>query len=184
MKMQLNIYQKWRYFLLFSFFMLAVISINAQTNNASNEVKFNLLGLAIGLPEISYERLLNERMGLGISAALGIKNDNVSSNVYKFMITPHYRYYFGRKYANGLFLEASATVLSDDAEQANDGGIRKDKTYYGLGGGVGMKHVFGKGLVAELLLGLGGKLNKQPVKDKGTDLGLYKRIGLSIGKRF
>ena len=175
--------------MLFSFFMLAATFVNAQqttttSRDLKNEVKANLLGLAIGLPEITYERLINKNMGIGISAAAGIQNNKGYKEEYKFMITPHYHYYFGEKYANGFFLEANATVFSDDADQADDGGVRKDKIYYGLGGGLGMKQVFGKGFVAELMLGLGSKLNNSPVKNKGTDLGLYRRVGLSIGKRF
>lgn len=175
--------------MLFSLFTLTTMVTSAQQvtstkQNLHNEVKANLLGLAIGLPEISYERLINENMGVGVAVAAGIQNNKGYKEEYKFMITPHYHYYFGKKYANGFFLEANATVFSDDVDQADDGGVRKDKIYYGLGGGIGMKQIFGKGFVAELILSLGGKLNNNPAKDKGTDLGLYRRVGLSIGKRF
>lgn len=188
MKTLSNICQQLRYLTLFSFLMLATIVANAQNNNsvntAINEIKLNLLGVVIGLPELSYERLLNDRTGVGISAAAGIQNDNGSNHEYKFIITPHYHYYFGKKQANGFFLEANTVIFSDDAAQADDGGVRKDKIYYGLGAGLGYKQLFGKGFLAELLIGVGSKLNNKPVKDKGTDLGLYKRLGLSIGKRF
>lgn len=190
MKTKSKTYRRMKLLMLFCAFMLTSIVANAQQTTKStnqelrNEFKANLLGLAIGLPEISYERILNENMGVGISAAAGIQNNKSKKEEYKFMISPHYHYYFGKKYANGFFLEANAAIFSDDVDQADDGGVRKDKIYYGLGGGIGVKQLFGKGFVAELILGLGGKLNNNPVKDKGTDLGLYRRLSLSIGKRF
>jgi hypothetical protein len=169
--------------------MLTSILANAQQvastgQDLKNEVKANLLGLAIGLPELSYERLINENMGIGVTVAAEIQYNKGYKEEYKFMITPHYHYYFAEKYANGFFLEANATVFSDDAAQADDGGVRKDKIYYGLGGVLGVKQIFGKGFVAELGLGLGRILNNNPVRHKGLDLGLYRRVGLSIGKRF
>lgn len=189
MKTGLEIYPNLKWLMLFSPFMLSSIVVNAQqstpiSQDLKNEVKVNLLGLAIGLPELSYERILNENMGIGVAVAAGIQNNKGYQEEYKFMITPHYHYYFGKKYGNGFFLEANATVFSDDAAQADEGGIRKDKTYYGLGGGIGMKQIFGKGFVAELILAVGGKLNNNPINNKGIDLGLYRRLGLSIGKRF
>lgn len=184
-----KMFPKLKLLLLFGYLLIHSITAHAQQKSpmgqdVKNEFNANLLGLAIGLPELSYQRLINEKMAIGIAAAVGIQNAQGEKQPYKFMITPHYHYYFGKKYANGFFLEANVAVFSDEVPQAGDGGVSKEKIYYGLGGAVGVKQVFAKGFVAELLLGIGSKLNNNPVKNQGVDLGLYRRVGLSIGKRF
>src|SRR5687768_7683065 len=65
----------------------------------NNEIKLNLLYTVIGIPEISYERLLKDNMGVGLSifAAIDNKQD------YSFAAIPHFRVYFGAKKAAGFF---------------------------------------------------------------------------------
>ena len=62
-----------------------------------------LLGtfLIAGAFEVSYERIIDDESAFGTSLFL-TANDDISN---KFMLTPYYRYYFGRKPAAGFFAE-------------------------------------------------------------------------------
>ncbi|RYG02218.1 MAG: hypothetical protein EOO07_33265 [Chitinophagaceae bacterium] len=77
-------------------------------HGGNNELKINLLFTVIGLPEISYERLLADNMGVGVSAFVGLDN----SIEYKFGFVPYYRIYFGAKKASGFFIEGNASVIT------------------------------------------------------------------------
>ncbi|MFN0256980.1 DUF3575 domain-containing protein [Pedobacter ureilyticus] len=85
-------------------FLLVFIAVLGNAQKTKNEAKVNLLGLAIGLPDISYERLLNEKMAVGLSTGMGFKNGKHYQNQYRYVLLPYYKYYFGNKYASGFFL--------------------------------------------------------------------------------
>jgi len=68
--------------LLTTFLLGGAILANAQNNSTKkennsnetgkNELKVNLLTSIFSLPEISYERILEDNMGVGLSLAAGI----------------------------------------------------------------------------------------------------------------
>lgn len=173
-----------RKLILFSLVIMAMI-ISANAQEAKNEAKVNLLGLIIGLPDLSYERLLNDKMGSGLSVAAGLKNGKYYHNQYRYVVIPHYRYYFGSKYASGFFLEAHASVISAKKDLKTEFEAEEEfEQYYGLGAAMGIKLFNKKGFSAEVYAGLGQQLNVDKEKLQDKSLQLYPRIGISIGKRF
>lgn len=65
-----------------------------------NDIMLNAGYLIAGFPEISYEHLINDESGAGISVGFSV-DKNID---YKFEATPHYRFYFAKKPASGFFL--------------------------------------------------------------------------------
>ena len=104
----------------------------------------------------------------------------------KFMLTPYYRLFFGKKRAAGFFIEGNAAVFSGDYGRDNyedfEGGFNSDssnETGFGLGFAIGGKLISKSNWTGELLLGLGRTLINE---DKTSEA--YPRLGISIGKRF
>ncbi len=156
----------------------------------SNELKFNLLNAVIGMPEISYERLLADNMGIGASVFAALDNDVQ----YKFAFTPYYRIYFGSKKASGFFIEGSGniTTIRDDYTNYDflaytsvpPGYFSVDRetneTHFGLGAAVGAKFLTRNGFLGEIYAGANRLLSQ-----KSSYVGdAYPRIGITIGKRF
>ncbi len=156
----------------------------------NNELKINLLFSVIGMPELSYERLLADNMGIGASIFVGLDNEVQ----YKFGFTPHYRVYFGSKKANGFFIEgnASITTIRDDytyydysAYTSMPSGFypinrETNETHFGLGAAAGAKFLTRNGFLGEAYIGASRLLSQ-----KGHYAGdAYPRIGITIGKRF
>lgn len=169
LKINLSIMKK--LILLFAF--LLAITINAQEQQQDetplvNEVKLNVGYLLLGIPEFSYERVLNEESSVGISLAVSIDNE-IDLN---YILTPYYRFFFGKKPAAGFFIEGNAAVFS---EQYNF----KNETAFGLGIAVGGKFLSKRNWIGELHIGLGRTLINE---DNTTEA--YPRIGISLGKRF
>ena len=133
-----------------------------------HEIHINALYILMGIPDFTYERILNSESGIGISVAFNLDND-VDLN---FLIIPHYRIYFGKKYASGFFLEANTAIMSEPDYQRN-------KVTFGLGFAAGGKFLTKSGWVGELFLGLGRNLIKP---DRAMNV--YPRFGITIGKRF
>lgn len=170
--------------ILFSLLVVS-ISISANAQEAKNEAKVNLLGLIIGLPDISYERLLNDKMGIGLTLGMGLKNGKQYQDDYRYVVLPYYRYYLGNKYASGFFLEAHASVISAKKylkEELKD--QEKFESYYGLGAAIGVKLFNKEGFLAESYAGLGHQLNVDNEDMHHKSHQLYPRIGVSLGKRF
>lgn len=154
-------------------------------HGGNNELKINLLMTVIGVPEITYERLIGDNMGLGLTAGIAL-DDDIN---YRFAVTPHYRLYFGSKKANGFFIEGNAALIgSRDHEYAYlesmsyPGGYyhRSDKTVtnFGLGAAVGGKFLTRNGFLGEAFLGVGRVFGERRFIEE------YPRIGITIGKRF
>ena len=62
-------------------------------NYPRNEIKLNALYTLFGVPEITYERVLNQFSSLGASVFYGAaRNTNLGLGVF-----PFYRWYFGQK---------------------------------------------------------------------------------------
>ncbi len=154
-------------------------------HGGKNELKLNLLMTIIGVPELTYERLIEDNMGLGITAGFAI-DDNVD---YRFAFVPHYRLYFGSKRANGFFIEGNMSVMGT---RDNDYLLyeqmtyppsgyyyrRKTETSFGLGAAIGGKFLTRNGFLGEAYLGLGRVLGERRYIDG------YPRIGITLGKRF
>lgn len=88
--------------------LFGVNFIWANAQQVKNEAKVNLLGLVIGLPDVSYEQLLNDKMGIGLSLGMGLKNGKHYQNHYRYVVLPYYRYCFGNRYACGFLAEGYA----------------------------------------------------------------------------
>jgi hypothetical protein len=156
-------------------------------HGGNNEIKFNLAYALFAFPEITYERILEDNMGLGFSLAVSADKDNS----HQILGTPYYRLYFGNKKANGFFIEGNAAVayISDQYKNitykidnngttifAEDPGTERYTTF-GLGLAIGGKLLTRNGFFGEIYLG-GGRL----FLDKSITA--YPRAGITIGKRF
>lgn len=159
--------------------------------SGNNEIKINLLMSVLALPEITYERLLEDNMGVGISVAVNVDNNNDAFDErYKLLIVPHYRLYFGSKKASGFFIEGNAAVVTNSysyyqntynsgATNVNQSDMgKRTTTSFGLGAAVGGKFLTRNGFLGEVYGGVGRLFGKNRVGDA------YPRVGISIGKRF
>jgi len=151
-----------------------------------NEVKINALFLVVGAFEGTYERLLNEESGVGISVFLPF-DDDIDL---KYYVSPYYRIYFGKKYASGFFVEGFGMLNSiRDSEIIffdNFGNIisreENNTTDFALGIGVGGKWVTNRGMFAELNFGVGRNLFNS---NNGNDINEFVgKAAISIGYRF
>ena len=86
--------------LVFVIFLSAFCNAQETKSFNQNEIKVNALLTVIGIPEFTYERILNEESGAGISISFNTLN---YVNKTTFMLTPYYRFYFGKKPAAGIF---------------------------------------------------------------------------------
>lgn len=157
---------------------------NKTTDLKKNELKGNALMLVAGAFEITYERLLNDESGAGVSLLLSYDTD-VST---KFSLTPYYRFYFGKKAAAGFFAEGFGMLNTYQGENYyyNNGittTIKEEKiTDFALGFGLGGKWVNKKGFVFELNAGIGRNLFND--KSSYYDQKLVGRGGITLGYRF
>ena len=157
-------------YLLFVTLLLSCFAIQAQEENIEltqdkNEVKLNALYLVLGAFDLTYEHLLNEESGVGINIFLPFDEDvNESINYY---ISPYYRFYFGKTYAAGFFLEGFGMLNSvKNTTYYFNNGIdpsisEENTTDFALGIGLGGKWITKRGLLGEINLGIGRNLFKQ-----------------------
>jgi len=153
-----------------------------QVDLKKNEIKGNALFLVLGAVEVTYERLLNEDAGLGVSLFFVNEDDFDTS----FSLTPYYRAYFGKKPAAGFFVEGfsmiNTGVNTTTYNYDNNGNLNstdKDRyTDFALGFGLGSKWVHKRGFVFEINAGIGRNLfsdNSPEVVGRG---------GITLGYRF
>ncbi|MES2652665.1 MAG: hypothetical protein V4663_13060 [Bacteroidota bacterium] len=156
------------------------IQRNAETlgHGGNNELKLNLLNVINGMPELSYERIIADNMGLGASVFVALDN----SVAYKFSFASYYRLYFGKKKASGIFIEGNTGILTlEDEYYADVAHIYKvTSTNFTLGVAVGVKYLTRNGFFGEAYAG-GGKLLAYRI---GYSIQDFPRIGISLGKRF
>ena len=114
-----------------------------------NEIKGNALLLVAGALEVTYERLLNEESGVGVSLFVPYDND-IDTN---FSLSPYYRFYFGKKPAAGFFVEGFGMLNSySDDYYVYDSNFNESKidgeniTDFALGFGLGAKWVTKRGV--------------------------------------
>ncbi|MDR6919820.1 DUF3575 domain-containing protein [Chryseobacterium sp. 2987] len=169
--------------------LLAFYSVNAQSETdtnpyqKNNEIKLNLLSPLSGAVEIGYERFLNKNSSLGISAFKVYEHStNDDMNYY---ISPYYRYYFGKKYASGFFVEGFGMLTSIDGKKmyaADNVTFTEGKDVYdlALGAGFGWKLVTKKGFVFEANTAYG----RLVFNANKTDHDQVLKLGVSVGYRF
>lgn len=153
-----------------SLFILLLCFINLFTQQQETEsTRQNDFVLApvelIGglLVNVSYERLLNEKSGIGISAIVSI-NDEVLDQFTQF--SPYYRRYFGKNYASGFFIEGFVPITTTKVDLdgyvfGNNNSIISDKetTSIGIGAGIGGKWKLRNNILFETSVGVGTRLN-------------------------
>ena len=169
--------------------LFAFCSVNAQNETdanpyqKNNEVKLNLITPLSGAVEVGFERHLNKKSSVGISALFVY--DHTKENDMNYFVSPYYRYYFGKKYASGFFVEGFGMFTSIDGKKvyaADNVTFTEGKDVYdlALGAGFGWKVVTRKGFVFEANVGYGRLIFNA---DK-TDHNQVLKLGLSIGYRF
>ncbi len=162
-------------------------SAEAIGHGGNNELKINLLYTVIGMPEISYERLLADNMGAGASLFIGVDKDMK----YQFAFFPYYRIYFGAKKASGFFIEGNAAMLrtskdyynfySDFGSYPGSNDANANKTHLGLGASAGAKFLTRNGFLGEVYFGAGRLFNGS---SNYSENDVYPRVGITVGKRF
>ena len=150
-----------------------------------NELKGNALLLVIGAGEFTYERLLNEDSGVGISLFF-VAEDEFDTN---FSLTPYYRAYFGKKPAAGVFVDGFAMLNSyidhgyttyyyDNGTTITNFVADEVGADFALGFGLGSKWIHRKGFVFEFNAGIGRNL----FSDNSPEI--VGRAGITLGYRF
>lgn len=148
-----------------------------------NELKGNAAYLLAGIFEGTYERLINEESGLGISASIALTNETD----YRFAVTPYYRFYFGKKPAAGFFAEGFGMLNQvDDYLYNYDNNLynetNKTITDFAFGIGAGSKWISRRGVLFEINAGVGRNLFSDYNDDR--DYQFIFRGGITIGYRF
>jgi len=163
---------------------------NNNTPQNFNELKINMTNL-IGFKwaDIAYERTLNEESSIGISVLTRLgsdKNNDSGLDEYRtFSITPYFRQFFGKKYAQGFFVEGFAMVHSGEDQTYDYDSITQNGSYssdnytdLAIGLSAGAKFITKRGFVAEIYLGLG----RDVLDNSGLDV--VGRGGIALGYRF
>ncbi|MFV8345663.1 DUF3575 domain-containing protein [Flavobacterium sp. ZB4P13] len=167
-----------------SSFLFGFSQEKETTDFKKNELKGNALMLVAGAVEFTYERLLNEESGAGVSLFFSYDEDVYT----KFSLTPYYRFYFGKKPAAGFFAEGFGMLNTYQGETYyyNNGmstTIKEEQiTDFALGFGLGGKWVTKKGFVFELNAGVGRNLFNE--KSNDYDQKIVGRGGITLGYRF
>ena len=148
-----------------------------------NEFKLNGLYLVLGAFDVTYERTINEESAFGLNVFLPF-DDDINDDV-NYYISPYYRFYFGKKYAAGFFLEGFGMLNStnDFRFSGNDFDItlqEENITDFALGIGLGGKWITNSGFVGELNLGFGRNL----FNNDRYDYEIIGKVGINIGYRF
>ncbi len=148
-----------------------------------------ILLIAVPMINVSYERILNKDMGVGVNAMIVLDKD---VDDFK-QVSPYFRYYMGRKYASGFFFEGfvPVTFQKDDFYGSDYDDItntyyysyrgNKTVTTVGIGFGVGGKWVIKDRLVIEASGGIARRFGNGERYDVGEVTG---KIMGGIGYRF
>lgn len=160
---------------------------SAQVDNENDtpyfgkhEVRLNAIVLVVGAVEINYEYLLNENSGIGLGGFLAYDED-VKEDI-EFFISPYYRYYFGKKYAAGFFLEGFGMLnrTDRDIDFLFEDNYKNFVTDFALGIGLGGKWITKNGFFGEVNYGIARNL----FKADESEFDLIGKFGISIGYRF
>jgi hypothetical protein len=170
---------------------LSLLTLGYSQENESaifpkNELKLNVAFLIAGAFDVSYERIINDETAIGTSLFIAIESEIEN----KFMLTPYYRYYFGRKPATGFFAEGFGSINSYESYEwkynydVNNNYYSSSeyvkRTDFALGFGLGGKWITKKGFIFEINAGVGRNL----FNSQDTDYDIIGRGGISFGYRF
>ena len=150
------------------------------------EVKLNVFSGVLSALDIEIERTLSQRSSIGLSFFTNFKNPEDSNEFNnQHSVSAFYRYYMGKKYAQGFFVEGFGMYnTSHYLNPMIAGNINFRRRYqvvndFGLGAGIGYKWVSKKGLILQSNFGLGTNLFNS---ESGESV--IGRAGISIGYRF
>ena len=176
-------------------FVFANMFSQDEETLSRNEIKLNVAYLIAGMPEVSYEYLINEESSVGASILFAIDND-IDFN---FAFTPYYRFYFGKKRTAGFFVEGFG-MLNVTEESLDiyyyDAPVNGSDIYYGnndysetntnlaLGVAVGGKFLTSSGFIFEIYGGVGRNLFNNNSYYYDNNYEFVPRFGVSVGKRF
>ena len=178
--------------ILIAFLALSFFGANAQETapikdaQKKSEIKINGLYLVLGALEVTYEHLLNEESGVGVSIFIPI-DDEVNDDI-NYYISPYYRFYFGKKYAAGFFVEGFGMLNSYKSNLVEFNELfdifrtnEENVTDFALGIGIGGKWITNRGMFAEVNFGVGRNLFNNRDFDDYEVIG---KASISIGIRF
>ena len=161
----------------------------AQETESNNEIRFNIPYAIAGLPEISYERVVDDNMSIGISTAVAIEKpynyDTDKGLRERSFFCPYYRLFFGKKRAAGFYIEGNMAVVGQ-REKGNVYNyitgtynyVDAKATSFGFGASIGLKLLSKNGFTGDFYGGW-GRLFGNPIITSG-----YPRFGVCMGKRF
>ena len=166
--------------------LILISFIGFHSFGQNNEVKFNIVSAIAGYPELTYEKIIDDNISIGASAAVSV--EKAEDMLSRYSLTPYSRLYFGKKKSNGFFVEANMTLKGQrdlyyygilDSSYNVVGTAKNDKrsTSFGFGAAIGVKLLTKKSAFAEIFAG-GGRLFGSPIIDG------YFRGGITIGFRF
>ncbi|MFM7711085.1 MAG: hypothetical protein ACKO5C_09235 [Ferruginibacter sp.] len=177
-----------RYYFLIVFLLMTFGATAQQTDRLTrmNEIRLNIPMTIAGLPEINYERLMDDNLGLGVSVAIAV--DNPDRMPYRTQLMTFGRLYFGKKKGTGFYIEANMAGVQQKDRYTDWIGVDslgiptyktiEEKSFnLGFGAAIGVKLLAKNGYVGDLYAG-GGRLFGTSVTNG------YLRIGLAIGRRF
>lgn len=169
--------------LLFTIFTISTILIvNAQeTKHKVNELKIDAFdAIVLTTLDVSYERTLNNDMGLGVSFLANFKKEN--GYYESFAITPFYRFYFMNNEdfgTKGYFVEAFSKFAFGDEDIFDSNNEEKKYFDIALGIGFGRKWIHNNNFLFETNFGIGRNLG---LSENSPDITI--RGGFSLGFGF
>lgn len=166
--------------------LCSIIGYSQETEDSQdvlrkNEFKINMTNLIIfKWFDVSYERILNEESTFGVGVLVSLDPDygDGIEEYRTFSITPYYRHFFSKKYAQGFFVEGFGMLHSGKDEyfiNSDFSNYEEKYTDFAVGISAGAKFVTKRGFVAEIYLGIGRDLLGS------SDIEVVGRGGIAIG---
>lgn len=164
---------------------LTIKSFSQDDDNTNQtgktELKFNVFNfIVLNSIDGTAEFLINEESSFGISAFVSLGDTDDIDFVRNFSITPYYRQFFSRRYAQGFFVEGFGMIVNREDNFFDDfGENEEDQTTAALGVSVGGKFLTRGGFIAEIFVGVGRTLSSNDNFE-----GFVSRGGINLGYRF
>jgi len=172
-------------FVMFAFYAAKAQNTETEINpyEKKYEFKLNFISSLAGAAEVGFEHYLSKNTSLGISVFAVY--DNTREKDMNYFISPYYRYYFGKKYTSGFFVEGFGMFTSIDGKKtyaADKVTFTEGKDVYdlALGAGFGWKLVTKSGFVLEANVAYG----KLVFNANKTDHTQVLKLGVNAGYRF
>ncbi|MEO0572387.1 MAG: DUF3575 domain-containing protein [Bacteroidota bacterium] len=145
------------------------------------ELKFNVFNfIVLNSLDGTAEFLINEESSFGVSLFVNLGDTDDIDFIRNFSITPYYRQFFSRRYAQGFFVEGFGMIVNREDNFFDDlGESEEDETTAALGVAVGGKFLTRGGFIAEIFLGVGRTLSSSDNFE-----GFVSRGGINLGYRF